>query len=157
MAFDGQYFRAGVGAVITDGKGLVLAFERADVANAWQLPQGGLEAGEEPLRAALREIREETGIPASALESIGEYPEPLAYELPPHLQSGKTGRGQVLYWFLFMLIDEDAIDLQGSREFKTWRWMSLRDLAERTVQFRRPGYQRLADYFHTSNNGSKGR
>lgn len=156
MTGDGQYFRAGVGAVISDGKGRVLAFERVDTAGAWQLPQGGLEAEEEPLQGVLREIREETGIPAAALALVTAYPEPLAYELPPHVRSKKTGRGQVLYWFFFRLRDENVIDLALSGEFRAWRWLALRDLAATTVVFRRSLYRRLADYHAASNPHDQG-
>jgi len=144
----GQYFRAGVGAVITDGKGLVLALERTGIPNAWQLPQGGLEDGEEPSDAVLREIQEETGIHSARLRMIERFPDLLAYELPPTARSLKTGRGQVHYWFLFQLDgDPSAIDLKDSTEFKAWQWMSLEDLSARTVQFRAGIYRTLAAYF----------
>ncbi len=148
MTRSGQYFRAGVGAIITDGCGRVLALERSDIPNAWQMPQGGLEEGEEPLQAVLREIQEETGIPSSQLKFSGAYPELLAYELPPPARSQKTGRGQVHYWFLFKLRERgNAIDLHGSAEFRAWCWMSLEHLIDKTVEFRVPIYRRLATYF----------
>jgi putative (di)nucleoside polyphosphate hydrolase len=143
-----QFFRAGVGAVITDREGSVLAFERSDISKAWQMVQGGLEDGEEPIEAALREIEEETGIPRSRITLMAEYPEPLVYELPESARSPKTGRGQVQYWFLFALNgDRAAIDLGNSREFKRWRWMSLAELITLTVRFRVPTYRRLEDFF----------
>jgi putative (di)nucleoside polyphosphate hydrolase len=70
MNLPAQYFRAGVGAVIVNTRGLILALERADIPNACQLPQGGLEAVEEPLQAAFREVAEETAITESALELV---------------------------------------------------------------------------------------
>src|SRR5438874_5948950 len=73
MMCPAQYFRAGVGAVIVNSKGLVLAMERVDIPGAWQLPQGGIERSEEPLRAAFREVAEETGIPESDLELVDAY------------------------------------------------------------------------------------
>ena len=119
MQRGGQYFRAGVGAVIIDGIGQVLAFERSDIANHWQMPQGGLKKHEEPLEAAYREVEEETGIHYSQLELVGNYPEPLAYELPSHARNRKTGRGQVQYWFLFKLKETKyefaSSDLKNSR------------------------------------------
>jgi putative (di)nucleoside polyphosphate hydrolase len=148
MTHSGQYFRAGAGAIIIDGSGRVLALERSDIPNAWQMPQGGLEEGEEPLPAVLREIREETGIPSSQLELVGAYPELLAYELPPHARSQKTGRGQVQYWFLLKLTGRgDAIDLHRSTEFRAWCWMPLEHLIDEAVEFRVPIYRRLAAYF----------
>lgn len=70
MTGGGHYFRAGVGAVIIGSDGRVLAFERADTPGAWQLPQGGLEDGEDPLTAVLREIEEEVGLRRERLELI---------------------------------------------------------------------------------------
>lgn len=144
-----QYFRAGAGAIISDGDGNVLALERSNIANAWQMPQGGLKENEEPLQAVLREVREETGIAPTQLDLVGAYPEPLVYELPPEARSRKTGRGQVQYWFLFKLKPggEAAIDLRASTEFRAWRWMPLQQLVDKTVAFRVPVYRRLADYF----------
>jgi 8-oxo-dGTP pyrophosphatase MutT (NUDIX family) len=81
----------------------VLALERSDVPDAWQMPQGGLKPGEEPAQAVLREVEEETGLPRASLEPIRSFPELLAYELPPKLRSKKTGRGQVQYWFFLRL------------------------------------------------------
>jgi putative (di)nucleoside polyphosphate hydrolase len=142
-----QYFRANVGAVIYAG-GCVLALERSDVPDAWQLPQGGLKPGEEPVQAALREIEEETGLPRASLEPIRSFPELLAYELPPKLRSKKTGRGQVQYWFFFRL-NEGAAEphLPRDGEFRDWKRMEFPDLVKRTVDFRRPLYVRLAEYF----------
>ena len=148
MTHSGQYFRAGVGAIISNGKGQVLGLERSDIADAWQLPQGGLEGAEEPLDAVFREIQEETGIHQSALQLIARFPELTVYELPVESRSEKTGRGQVHYWFLFRLQgNTDGINLAHSTEFRTWRWMAFEDLAEKTVEFRAPIYRRLAAYF----------
>jgi putative (di)nucleoside polyphosphate hydrolase len=143
-----EYFRAGVGAVIIDGRGLVLALERAGIAGAWQFPQGGLKGGEEPLDAVCREIAEETGIAGSELELLESAPEPLAYELPPQARSSKTGRGQVQYWFLFRFRgQESAIDVEGGGEFRAWQWLPFPELLQKTVEFRRPVYRRLAELF----------
>src|SRR5262245_21388404 len=94
-----KYFRAGVGAVLTDQHGRVLIFERADLSGEWQFPQGGIDNAEQPIDTVLREIKEETGI--TALRLLRRYPGLLVYELPRQAQSVKTGMGQVQYWFLF--------------------------------------------------------
>jgi putative (di)nucleoside polyphosphate hydrolase len=142
-----QYFRANVGAVICSGD-CVLALERSDVPDAWQMPQGGLKPGEEPAQAALREIEEETGLPRASLEPIRSFPELLAYELPPKLRSEKTGRGQVQYWFFFRLTKGAAEPrLPRGGEFCDWKWMEFADLVKRTADFRRTVYARLAEYF----------
>lgn len=143
-----QFFRANVGAVIVNANGDALALERSDVAGAWQLPQGGLDANEEPLDGVLREIREETGIVREDLALLAESPEWLSYELPPEMRSRRTGRGQTQRWFLFRFTgDEAAIDPSAGGEFSAWRWMPLERLAQLAVSFRQPVYRRLAAEF----------
>jgi putative (di)nucleoside polyphosphate hydrolase len=143
-----EYFRAGAGAVIIDGRGMVLALERAGIKGAWQLPQGGLKKGEEPLDAAYREIEEETGIVKRNLELLATAPEPLVYELPPDARSEKTGRGQVQYWFLFRFHgNDDSINIERGGEFQSWRWLPFPELIESTVEFRRPVYRKLEELF----------
>lgn len=142
-----QWFRAGVGAVITNDRGEVLAFERKDVSGAWQLPQGGLDADEEPLGGIYREVEEETGIGKEHLTLLSATPRLLAYELPPEYRSHKTGRGQVQYWYIFRLAaDEDVIGLGDNKEFKAWQWMSMTQLAATTVAFRQTVYQDLVSF-----------
>jgi putative (di)nucleoside polyphosphate hydrolase len=144
----GPHFRAGVGAVIADRRGSVLAIERSDVRNAWQLVQGGLEKGEAPIDAALREIREETGIASDKLQLLDAYPEPLVYELPPDAQSARTGRGQVQYWFLFRFLGGDQdVRLPAEGESRAWRWMPLATVVSGAVAFRRRVYERLLERF----------
>ena len=140
------YFRANVGIVVMNLSGLVLACERTDVAGAWQLPQGGLQQGEEPLDAAYRELEEETGIGRKMIELVDEYPEWLAYELPPGSRNLKKGRGQVQKWFLFRFRGQEK-DIQPGHEFQSWKWMKLTDLAKETAPFRRPIYEKLARAF----------
>ena len=148
MNLPAQYFRAGVGAVIMNGRGLILVLERADIPGAWQLPQGGLDAAEEPLQAVRREVAEETGIPADDLELLASCPEPLAYELPADVRSGRTGRGQVQYWFLFRFRGPDnAIDVRNGGEFRAWQWMEFDALLQAAKEFRRPLYRRLIEQF----------
>jgi putative (di)nucleoside polyphosphate hydrolase len=143
-----EYFRAGAGAVIINGSGLVLALERAGLAGAWQFPQGGLKGGEEPLEAAYREIDEETGIAAGELELLATASELLAYELPPEARSEKTGRGQVQYWFLFRFLGEErSINVEQGEEFQAWQWLSFSEILKLTVGFRRPVYRRLGELF----------
>jgi putative (di)nucleoside polyphosphate hydrolase len=153
---EGEYFRAGVGAVIIDDAGLVLAFERADVPGSWQLPQGGLLRGEEPTAAVTREIEEETGIAASDLDLLARYHEPLVYELPPELRRPKTGRGQVQYWFAFRHRGaQPGLALPEEGEFRNWRWVPFDYLLDRVVAFRKPLYERLRSGFAAHLDGGR--
>lgn len=140
------FFRACVGAVLCNVAREVLAFERRDVRGAWQLPQGGIESGEAPEDAVLREVEEETGIPGRGLALLARHPDLLAYELPPEHRSAKTGRGQVQYWFYFALPEGAEPVLPPGGEFRAWRWTPLPSLAEETVAFRRPVYRALVDH-----------
>lgn len=134
--------------MIINDKGLVLALERTDVLGAWQLPQGGLEHSEEPLQAALREVKEETGISESDLELVDSYPEPLVYELPADVRTPKTGRGQVQYWYLFRLhCNDNAIEVKSGGEFRAWKWVPFHALLNSVVDFRKPVYRKLAEQF----------
>lgn len=143
-----QYFRAAAGAVIVNKKGQVLAVERMDLADAWQLPQGGLETTEEPRRAAVREAIEEAGIRARDLEFVRACSELLTYELPARLRTKKTGRGQVLYWFLFTYRGADELPaVVPNHEIRDRRWMTLPRVIEKTAPFRRAMYKRLAIEF----------
>ena len=146
-----EYFRAGVGIVVIDGDGRVLGLERSDVPGSWQLPQGGIDPGEEPLDAARRELREETGIAWDSVDLLAEYPSWLAYELPMSHRSSKTGRGQVHRWFLVRLVGDDTdIDLTahvGGGEFCAWRWMHIGELQTLTWDIRRPIYQTLESFW----------
>ena len=90
-----EFFRANVGAVITRADGAVLALRRADIdEESWQLPQGGIRAGEQAEDALRREIEEEVGLTSNDYTIIGHSEEWLAYELPPEYRSPKVGRGQ---------------------------------------------------------------
>lgn len=142
-----QMYRAGVGAVVKGPGGKVLVLERIDVPGAWQLPQGGLEIGEEPIEAIKREIREETGIKEIDLRLLSPDPRLLAYELPREFRSKKTDRGQVQLWFLFCFEGSDEeITLGDKKEFRNWKWMSMDNLVSIVVPFRKLVYQELAEY-----------
>jgi putative (di)nucleoside polyphosphate hydrolase len=144
-----QRFRANVGAVVADARGRVLALQRSGRVGAWQLPQGGLDEGEEPPQAALRELEEETGLSADDVELVAEHPRWLAYELPEEFRNSRTGRGQVQKWFLFRLRDGTEIDLSRAEagEFDDHKWTTLRALAAEVWFVRRDVYEQLADAF----------
>jgi putative (di)nucleoside polyphosphate hydrolase len=143
-----RFFRAGVGAVIANGRGEVLACERRDIADAWQFPQGGLKAGEAPIEAVHREIFEETGITSDRLRLMTECPDLLAYELPEPAWSHRTGRGQVQRWFLFEYRGQLAIVLPPDSEFVAYAWRRFDEVERGTAEFRRPVYKRLRECFN---------
>ncbi len=143
-----QFFRASVGAVIINNKGLVLALERSDNLGAWQFPQGGIDDQEEPLAAVIREVQEETGIDPAALQLLRQHPRLLSYELPPEWRSPKLGRGQTQRWFLFRyLVDDDAITLPCPGEFRQWRWLHFQELLPLVADFRQEIYSELGREF----------
>ena len=144
----GLFFRAGVGAVIANERGEVLACERRDIVGAWQFPQGGLKDGEEPFEAVRREVEEETGITSDSLRLIAECPDWLAYELPHRVWSPKTGRGQVQRWFMFAYHGEPAIVPPAGSEFVACAWRLFADVERHVPDFRRPVYTKLRQCFN---------
>lgn len=143
-----KYFRAGVGAVISDGRGRILALERSDVRGAWQLPQGGLERGETTLEGAYREVEEETGLRPRELKLLEPHPELLVYELPPKAQSKKNGLGQVQYWFYFAVKGGGTKTPKPPKgEFRAARWVSFNRVVSGAAAFRKPIYRKLREHF----------
>ena len=120
--------------------------------DAWQMPQGGIDEGEEPWAAALREVEEETGIRPDLVERIAECPEPLRYDLPeewrPRLWGGKW-KGQAQHWYLARFLGEDRdINLATEHpEFRDWKWIEPAELPNLIVPFKRDLYRRLLNEF----------
>ncbi len=150
-------YRPNVGAALFNAQGLVFVARRADLPNAegaaggWQLPQGGIDAGEDPRAAVLRELGEEIGTANASV--IGEHPEWLTYDLPPHLVGRALGgryRGQRQRWFALRFHGSDAdirLDLDPHPEFDAWRWTPLADLPGLATPFKHRIYQALAASF----------
>lgn len=141
----------GVALIAPDGR--LFAGQRVDnPSDAWQMPQGGIDPGESPAEAALRELREETGAPARLVEPLRETAGWLDYELPPELAGRLWGgrfRGQTQKWFAMRWLGGDAdIDIAGPPpEFRSWAWMPAEELIERIVPFKRPVYERVFEEF----------
>jgi putative (di)nucleoside polyphosphate hydrolase len=139
----GAFFRANVGACVTDGQGRVLALRRRGVKRAaWQMPQGGIEAHETPRTALLRELREETGLRARDVTVLAEFADWLVYELPPEYRRPKVGRGQAQKWFL-LRAKSGAVVVPDGKEFDAFDWLMPAQLLARVVAFRRPVYKKL--------------
>lgn len=137
------FFRASVGACVTDSKGHVLALRRRGVADsAWQMPQGGIDQGESAREAVLRELEEETGLHAGDVTIVAEFPEWLVYELPLEYRRPKVGWGQAQKWFL-LRANEGATVKPDGREFDAFEWVMPKDLMPRVIEFRRPVYRKL--------------
>jgi putative (di)nucleoside polyphosphate hydrolase len=149
-------YRRGVGVMLLNRDGKVFVGARIDNSDeAWQMPQGGIDAGEEPWATALRELEEETGIPAHLVERIGGAAERLKYDLPAELCGKLWGGkyvGQDQDWFLARFLGTDADVNIATRhpEFRDWKWIEPRELPELIVPFKRELYRRLlrefADY-----------
>ena len=139
--------------MILDRHGRVFVGQRRDsTLEAWQMPQGGIDDGEEALAAAIREVGEETGIAAEQLELIAAAPDELRYDLPPELVGklwkGKW-RGQRQRWFLFAFTGEDAdVNIATDHaEFRAWKWADPADLPTMIVPFKKALYQAVLDAF----------
>jgi len=144
----GEFFRAGVGAMILNRRGQILVLRRAGLAvEAWQLPQGGLRRGEDPLDGVRRELHEEIGIFPEQFVVIDRCPDWMAYELPEQYRSEKVGRGQVQRWFLGELAGESVRVEPDGIEFDAYEWVEKEELLKRAVAFRLPIYRRLLEYF----------
>ncbi|MEO8714095.1 MAG: RNA pyrophosphohydrolase [Acetobacteraceae bacterium] len=150
-------YRPNVGAVLFNRAGLVFVARRADLPNAegapggWQLPQGGIDADEDPRAAVLRELAEEIG--TDRAEIIAEHPDWLTYELPASLLGRALGgrfRGQRQRWFALRFTGTDSdirLDADPHPEFDAWRWASLPELPGLAVAFKRPIYEALVRSF----------
>lgn len=144
-------YRDGVGIMLLNADNLVFVAKRIDMTSeAWQMPQGGIDAGETPVEAALRELCEETG--TDKADIISESKEWLTYDLPEHL-IGKLWqgryRGQRQKWFAmrFTGSDSDINIATEAPEFCEWKWVQMHTLPELIVPFKRKNYEALVEEF----------
>ena len=153
-------YRPCVGLVVLNRDGLAFIGRRidgpehVDLTHAWQMPQGGIDDGEQPWPAASRELHEETNI--RSVERLGEISEWLSYDIPRDLigqaWNGRY-RGQTQKWFAVRFTGaESEIDIAhpgGAHEpeFSAWRWEKLAKIPELVVPFKRPVYDRVVAEF----------
>ena len=146
-------YRPCVGIMLVNMHGKVFVGQRLDnMVEAWQMPQGGIDQGEEAREAALRELHEETGIIADHVKIIATTKDEHFYDLPPELVGQLWGgqyRGQRQIWFLARFLGQDEhIDIQTEHpEFREWRWTDPETLPELIVPFKRKLYRDILAEF----------
>jgi putative (di)nucleoside polyphosphate hydrolase len=147
-------YRPNVGVMLINGDGLIFAAQRIDSpVPAWQMPQGGIDVGEDARTAALRELEEETGVPPALVQVVGETADWLTYDLPhdivPRIWKGRY-KGQKQKWFLMRFLGRDEqIDIidREHPEFSAWRWIDAAAMIEAIVPFKREIYRQVVTEF----------
>jgi putative (di)nucleoside polyphosphate hydrolase len=153
-------YRPCVGIMVLNPGGRVFVGKRSngpehvDATHAWQMPQGGVDPGEDPWPAALRELYEETNV--RSVEKLGEIKEWLSYDIPREIVGeawkGKY-RGQTQKWFAVRFTgDESEIDIARpadthQQEFMAWRWERMEKLPSLIIPFKRKVYERVVEEF----------
>jgi len=150
---DDKRYRRGVGVMLLNSEGKVFVGARIDNTDeAWQMPQGGIDKGEEPWATALRELEEETGIQPHLVERVADCAERLKYDLPEALRGTLWGgkyAGQDQDWYLARFLGRDSeINIATKHpEFREWKWIEPQQLPDLIVPFKRDLYRQLLDEF----------
>lgn len=150
---DSLPYRPAAGVMLLNREGKVFVAQRLDsTLEAWQMPQGGLDDGEEPETGALRELEEETGIGPHQVEIVARCPAELLYDLPDDLV-GKLWkgryRGQRQHWFLLRFTGADAdVNIETEHpEFRAWKWAEPAELPAMIVPFKKKLYEDVLEAF----------
>ncbi|GFP81748.1 nudix hydrolase 26 chloroplastic [Phtheirospermum japonicum] len=149
-------YRRNVGICLISPSKRIFAASRLDIPDAWQMPQGGIDESEDPKSAAIRELREETGV--TSADIVAEAPYWLTYDFPPDVreklnrQWGSDWKGQAQKWFLLKFTGKDEeVNLLGDGtekpEFGQWSWMSPQELVDHAVDFKKPVYSEVLKVF----------
>ncbi|MGD2131844.1 MAG: RNA pyrophosphohydrolase [Maricaulaceae bacterium] len=152
-----EAYRPNVGIALFAPSGRVLVGRRVGDrgAHRWQMPQGGIDAGEAAEAAAVRELEEETGVRPELIEPLGAVDRWLTYDFPPEVRArkrrkGQDWAGQKQRWFAFRFTGADAdikLDAHHPAEFDDWRWESLASTPSLVIPWKRPVYAVVAQEF----------
>ena len=146
-------YRRNVGVMLMNSDGGVFVGQRLDSeVPAWQMPQGGIDKGEDAKTAALRELEEETGVSQNLVTLVAETEGWIAYDLPhdivPRIWKGRY-KGQEQKWFLLRFHGtDDQVNIEvDHQEFSAWRWLPVSELVDNIVPFKRAVYEQVVAEF----------